>query len=125
MAILPVAAKRIISSSSDVSRMQVGVAARTLRALPKADRQLLAHHGIRIELVGSSSLGDGMLGATSIVRESSGRWVPTRIRIAAKVEGRGPESLSEVIQHEIGHAVSVLREQDRSEDAARRFARAH
>lgn len=93
--------------------------------LPTADRALLARHGLRVTLVPTKSLEDGMLGATSIVRGDDGRWMPTQIRVASRIGGRGAESLSEVVQHEIGHALAVLRRQDRSEDAAHAYARRH
>lgn len=108
------------------------VAARELREakqavakLPKADRALLARHGLRVTLVPTKSLEDGMLGATSIERARDGRWMPTEIRVASRIHGKGAESLAEVVQHEIGHALSVLRDQDRSEDAAHAYARRH
>lgn len=94
-------------------------------ALPAADRALLARRGIRVELVPTASLEDGMLGATSIVRDRDGRWAPTEIRVASRISGRGPESLAEVVQHEIGHAIAVLRDQERGEDAAHAYARRH
>ncbi|MCW2923015.1 MAG: hypothetical protein JWM98_419 [Thermoleophilia bacterium] len=100
---------------------------RTARAavakLPAADRALLAKHGLHVELVGRASLGDGMLGATNVVKVDDGPWTPTSIRVASHIHGRGPSSLAEVVQHELGHAVSVLRHQDRSEDAAEAYAR--
>jgi hypothetical protein len=91
--------------------------------LPAADRALLTRHGLRVQLVPTASLEDGMWGATSIERAASGRWTPTEIRVASRIRGTGVESLAEVVQHEIGHAISVLRSQDRSEDAAGRYAR--
>lgn len=99
------------------------VAQAAVAALPAADRALLAKHGIRVALVPGASLGAGMLGATKVVRAANGRLVPTHIRVAASGAGRGVESLREVIQHEVGHAVSVLRAQDRSEDAAAAYAK--
>lgn len=102
---------------------------RTVRAaiakLPAADRALLARHGLRVQLVPKASLEDGMWGATSIERAKDGRWTPTEIRVASRIKGTGVESLAEVVQHEIGHAISVLRDQDRSEDAAGAYARRH
>ena len=110
-------------SAARVEASELRAARAALAKLPAADRALLARHGLRVELVPSRALEDGMLGATSIVRASDERWTPTRIRIASRIEGRGAESLAEVVQHEVGHAISVLRQQDRSEDAAERYAR--
>jgi hypothetical protein len=101
------------------------VAAAAIAALPKSDRALLAQHGLHVELVPHASLGPGLLGATTVVRTTAGALVPTKIRVASRVHGAGVESLREVVQHEIGHAISVLRAQDGSEDAAEAYARAH
>jgi hypothetical protein len=127
--------RRSTAVSQMVTQQRVAgerVAAREVREtkaavakLPKADRALLAKHGLQVRLVPTKSLEDGMLGATSIVRGRDGRWVPTEIRIASHVHGRGVESLGEIVQHEIGHAISVLRDQDRTEDAAHAYARRH
>lgn len=106
-----------------VRAKDLATARKAIAQLPKADRQLLARYGLRVELVGSAALENGMLGATSIVRDSSDRWVPIQIRVASRLHGKGPDSLAEVVQHEIGHAISVLRGQDRSEDAAEAYAR--
>ncbi len=106
-----------------VTVAQRDVASKAIAALPKADRALLAQHGLRVQLVGAKSLEDGMLGATAVVRGDDGRLRPTGIRVASRIDGVGVESLREVVQHEIGHAVSVLRQQDRSEDAAAAYAR--
>lgn len=106
-----------------VTAKQLQVARAAIAALPKVDRALLARHGLRVELVPTKSLEDGMLGATSIERAAGGRWTPTSIRVASRIDGRGAESLAEVVQHEVGHALGVLRDQDRSEDAAHAYAR--
>jgi hypothetical protein len=106
-----------------VRAKDLATAKAAIAKLPAADRALLAKYGLHVELVGASSLEQGMLGATSVVRDSSDRWVPIQIRVASKLHGRGADSLFEVVQHEIGHAISVLREQDRSEDAAEAYAR--
>ncbi|MCB0877522.1 MAG: hypothetical protein KDC46_00875 [Thermoleophilia bacterium] len=108
-----------------VSASQLTTARVAVSKLPAADRALLARHGLRVELVPATALEDGMLGATSIVRDADGRWAPTTIRVASRIHGRGVESLAEVVQHEVGHAISVLRSQDRSEDAAGAYARTH
>ena len=108
-----------------VSAAQRKVAARAIAALPAADRALLRKLGLKVELIPKQALEDGMLGATSVVRAHDGRLDVTRIRIASKITGRGAESLREVVQHEVGHAISVLRTQDDSEDAAEDYARRH
>lgn len=121
------AAPSLVTSSRDggerVQARELGVARRAIAQLPAADRALLARHGLHVELVPKRALEDGMLGATSIIRGSQEQWVPTRIRVASRIEGSGAESLAEVVQHELGHAISVLRTQDRSEDAAGAYAR--
>jgi hypothetical protein len=126
----PVAAATLVRSSApqrgsqaSVTSSQLRDAQRAVAQLPAADRALLAKHGLRVQLVAARSLEDGMLGATSIVRTADGRWTPTSIRVASRITGRGAESLAEVVQHEGGHALAVLREQDRSEDAAHAYAR--
>jgi hypothetical protein len=106
--------------ASELATVQAAIA-----KLPAADRQLLARHHLHVELVPHQSLGDGMLGATNIVRDRAGLLVPTSIRVASRAHGRGPDALAEVAQHEIGHAVAVLRSQDRSEDAAAQYALDH
>lgn len=120
-------AARLVAPSSDGDRRvrarELAVARAAVAKLPAADRALLARLGLTVELVPRRALEDGMLGATSIVREAGGRWTPTRIRVASRIEGRGQSSLGEVVQHELGHALSVVRSQDRSEDAAERYAR--
>jgi hypothetical protein len=106
-----------------VRARDLATAKAAIAKLPAADRALLAKYGLHVELVAAASLEQGMLGATSVVRDSSDRWVPIQIRVAARTHGKGPDSLFEVVQHEIGHAISVLRDQDRSEDAAEDYAR--
>lgn len=106
------------------NEMQQAVAA--LRALPAADLALIARKGIAIHLVPVSGLEDGLLGATTIIQDDpTSPWVPTKIRIAVRAGLTGSESIGEIVQHEFGHAVSVLRHQDRSEEAAIRYAREH
>ena len=122
-AVTLVTSKRV--SGDAVQARELREARTAVAKLPKADRALLAKHGLRVQLVPAKALEDGMLGATSIVRAADGRWTPTEIRIASKLHGRGAESLAEVVQHEVGHAIAVLRDQDRSEDAAHAYARRH
>jgi hypothetical protein len=113
------------AAGARVTATELRVARAAVAQLPKADRALLARHGLQVRLVPKASLEDGMLGATSIERARDGRWAPTEIRIASRITGKGAESLAEVVQHEIGHALAVLRDQDRSEDAAHAYARRH
>lgn len=106
------------------SEMQQAVAA--LQMLPAADLALIARHKIAIHLVPASGLEDGLLGATTIIQnDPTSPWVPTKIRIAVRAGLTGSESIGEIVQHEFGHAVSVLRTQDRSEAAAIKYAREH
>lgn len=108
---------------ASVRSTELRAARAAVAKLPAADRALLARLGLRVQLVPTRGLEDGMLGATSIVRGRDGRWSPTAIRVASRIDGRGAESLGEVVQHEVGHALAVLRRQDRSEDAAHAYAR--
>lgn len=111
--------------SARVTQRQLAVARSAVAELPAADRALLARRGLRVTLEPRAALEGGLLGATKVQRGEGGNgpWAPRSIRVAARVSGVGAESLREVVQHEIGHALAVLREQDRSEDAARRYAR--
>lgn len=110
------------SGGDGISARQLELARRTLASLPRADRELVARAGVSISLEPRASLGDGVLGACDIVqRHGSSRWEPTGIRIAADTGAK----LAEIIRHEVGHAVAVLRSQDRSEDAAHRYAARH
>ena len=118
-------ASSVVRADSVVTRAQRTVVRAAIARLPAADRVLLAKHGLQVHLVGTKSLEDGMLGATTVVRDDDGRLRPTAIRVASRVHGTGVESLAEVVQHEVGHAISVLRAQDRTEDAAARYARRH
>jgi hypothetical protein len=105
------------------AEMQQALAA--LRALPAADRELVAKAGVKIHLLPVASLEQGMLGATEVVQDDGGRWAPVQIRAAIRSHGVGTESIPEIVQHEFGHAVSVLRRQDRSEEAAIAYAASH
>ena len=108
-----------------VKASELTTARAAIAKLPAADRALLAKRGLHVELVGTASLEDGMWGATAVERDAKERWVPRSIRVASHIHGVGANSLAEVVQHEIGHAISVLRDQDRSEDAAAEYARRH
>lgn len=99
-----------------------------INRLPLADQHLIAQAGIPIRLLPTAGLeaassGKMMLGATTILESSTpGRWSPTVVRVATQTDRTGAEATSEVIQHELGHVVSVLRYGDQSELAAERYA---
>jgi hypothetical protein len=114
-----------VAGDAKVRANELAVARAAVAKLPAADRALLAKRGLHLELVGTKSLEDAMWGATSVERDSAGRLAPTRIRVASHIRGTGANSLAEVVQHELGHAISVIRSQDSSEDAAAAYARAH
>jgi hypothetical protein len=97
-----------------------------MRKLPASDLQLLARRGIVVHLLPVSGLENNLLGATTITQDTdSGTWNPTTIRIAAAAGLKGGQATGEIVQHEIGHAVAVIRRQDRSEAAAIAYARNH
>jgi hypothetical protein len=114
------------SGPNAVTRAELAQAVAAMRRLPAADIALLAERGIRIRLLPTRGLEQGLLGATTILRDDDySEWYPSDIRIAAKAGLRGVESLGEIVQHEIGHAVSVIRYQNRTERAAIAYARSH
>jgi hypothetical protein len=98
-----------------------------LAALPRFDLDFVAKSGVPIRLVPVASLeplatGQALLGATTVV---SGGGDPTRVtmvRVAVRAGRQGHESTREILQHEIGHVVSVLRTGDMSERAAESYA---
>jgi len=94
-----------------------------LQRVPEADRRILVDRGIDIELVPDEVLPDGNIGATTIVSDAGdgGPWRPTAVRIAALGTAPG-EQPADIALHEIGHVVSVVRHQDRSEAAAEDYA---
>jgi hypothetical protein len=97
--------------------------------LPLADQQLVARAGVAIELVPVAALENGILGATAVDELSNGSLQPQLIRVVVRSplsnRGTGRERIGEIVQHEVGHVVSVLRTQDRSEQAAEAYAAAH
>jgi hypothetical protein len=106
-----------------VTRAEMRDVIAAVQQLPAADIALLARHRIAIHLVPAAGLGGSLLGATTIEQSGqSSRWVPTSIRVAVRAGLRGSESTGEIVQHEIGHAIAVLRHQDRSEEAAIAYA---
>lgn len=109
-----------------VTRAEMAEAVAALRRLPAADLALVAGRGVAVHIYPVGGLEDGLLGATTIVQDEAGSaWRPTVIRIAARAGLPGAQSLGEIVQHEFGHAVSVMRIQDRSEDAAIAYAESH
>ena len=107
-----------------VTQAELNQAVVALRQLPAEDLALVGSRGIKIHLYPSAGLEDGLLGATTIVQEAEKlAWQPTQIRIAARANLEGAQATGEIVQHEFGHAVAVLRAQDRSEDAAEAYAR--
>ena len=54
---------------------------------------------------------------------ANGTWRPTLVRVAVRAGLARDEQTSEIVQHELGHVVSVVRTQDRSEAAAINYAR--
>lgn len=95
--------------------------------VPAEDRALLRGAGVRIHILDTdrvpedpaapSGVDGPIVGATAIAAQGpDGPWAPRMIRVAARpVDGT---SMYEVLLHEVGHAVSVLRRQDSSEQAA-------
>lgn len=108
-----------------VSKAEMSQAVAALRMLPAKDLDLIAKRKIHIHLYPVSGLEDGLLGATTIVQNEDSSWRPTTIRIAVRSGLAGTQSIGEIVQHEFGHAVSVIRSQDKSEEAAIRYAAQH
>jgi hypothetical protein len=112
-----------------VTDAELQQALRGIQMLPLADQQLVASLGIPIQLLPVAHLEqvegtvDPVVGAT-LVTGDPGRGKPVSIRIAAHM-AQLPNSTAQVqeaVQHEIGHTVSVVRRQDRSEAAAIAYA---
>ncbi len=109
-----------------VSDLQLRQILLGIAQLPVADQQLLASRGIEIHLLPTGGLEQGLLGATTIVRENASTpWRPTLVRVAVAAGGVGREANSEIVQHEIGHCVSVIERGDNSELAADTYAAEH
>ena len=103
---------------------EIQAAVQGLKTLPAADLKTLAEHGIRIHLFPVDGLEDGLLGATTVVQQDeTSPWVPTKIRVAVRANLPGAQQTSEIVQHEVGHAIAVIKKQDRSEDAAIAYAK--
>lgn len=111
------------NGSAHVSQQALNDTLKALERLPAADLALIANSKIPILLIPVGGLEDSLLGATTIVQDSDGKpWRPTLIRIAVNARDRH-DPTAEIVQHEVGHAVSVIRRQDRSERAAENYAR--
>jgi hypothetical protein len=123
--------RRTTIGGRHVSQGALLQAIRGIQQLPLQHQLLLARSGIAVELLPVTQLeqvegtSQPVLGATAVNQDSDGRWVPTRIRVAtdSPISARGGvNAIAEVAQHEIGHAISVMTTQNRSEDAAIRYA---
>jgi len=114
--------------TATVTQAALAQAVRGIQLLPIPHQQLLARIGIPIQLLPVANLEqvpgtvNPVLGATAVGTDSDGRIVPSQIRIAAASTRAAPYSISEVVQHEIGHAFAVVGRQDTSEAAAERYA---
>jgi len=121
--------KRIVGGQR-VSNMEVLDALRGLAELPGRDLDLLARAGVPIRLLPTASLeatptGAPLLGATTVVGGTHTPPQVTMVRVAVRAGRSGRESTSEILQHEVGHAVSVLTTGDEGEGAAERYAARH
>ena len=114
--------------AATVTQAALAQAIRGIQQLPIAHQQLLARTGIPVQLLPVANLEQvpgtkhPVLGATAVGTDPEGRIVPSQIRIAAASTRTHPYSISEVVQHEIGHAFAVLVSPDTSEAAAARSA---
>lgn len=113
-----------------VSDRELLDAARGVMMLPAADQQRIARAGVPIELLPVASLGVGNLGGpilgSTAIEGSGGTWTPTLVRVVVRSPlSSNPgtrEAIGEIVQHELGHVNAVLTGQDRSEQAAERYA---
>ena len=114
-----------------VTQAELQQAVRGVQLLPLQHQLVIARAGIPIELLPIAQLeqvsgtSQPVLGATAVVQDTNGAWIPTRIRVAVRsplASTNGMNTIGEVTQHEIGHAIAVLGNQDRSEEAAHRYA---
>jgi hypothetical protein len=122
--------QREVVNGRRVSDAQLQQALQGIALLPLADQQLMARTGITIQLLPLVTLnGQKQLGATNVEQMPNGVWVPTTMRIAmlgnAQIPRTGVDAIGETVQHEIGHVVSVVTRQDRSEQAAITYAATH
>lgn len=121
--------RRMTVGNARVTERELHEAIRGILVLPVADQRLIARAGIPVELVPTSALEGGILGATTILQSSAGGWSPSLVRVAVRSplsnQGNGRERIGEIVQHELGHVRAVLLGQDRSEQAAERYALMH
>lgn len=105
-----------------VPKERVQEAASAVELIPPEDKALLESQGLTVDLRNIARAGKGdILGTTTVVSgPPHGRWRPTAITVAGD-PGKGMP-VGFTLLHEVGHAVSVLRHQDRSEDAADEYA---
>jgi hypothetical protein len=109
-----------------VTRGELMDAIRGVSLLPAADVSAIARAGVHLHLLPVANLEDSLLGATSIVRKSESQpWQPTLVRVAVRARLGGEESTPEIVQHELGHVISVMRSQDTTEAAAEGYAKRH
>ena len=103
-----------------VRQEQVQDALSALAQIPIADRVMLVQAGVKIDLLPNARLERNMVGATQVERGDDGIWRPQSIRIAAHA-GLSNSPTRQIVAHEVGHAIAVLRTQDRSELAAEQY----
>lgn len=116
----------MVVNGQRVTKGELMDAIRGVSLLPATDVAAVAQAGVHLQLLPVANLEDSLLGATSIVRKSEGHpWQPTLVRVAVRARLRGEESTPEIVQHELGHVVSVLRSQDTTENAAETYAKRH
>jgi hypothetical protein len=117
-----------------VSDSELQQAIRGVELLPLAHQQVIARLGLPIELVPVQELERApdqpgpVLGLTTIDTNAAGRGVPTRLRVVthSPTASINPvNSITEVVQHEIGHVIAVTSRQDRSEETAIAYATAY
>jgi hypothetical protein len=119
--------KRIGAVRVGQSELQQAIAA--VQLLPINHQQLIARLGIPIELVPVAQLEqmshttEPVVGAT-LIQGDDGRDWPKKIRIAAYQSSHNSR-LGEAVQHEIGHAIAVVANQDTSEQTAIRYAQSY
>jgi hypothetical protein len=117
--------KRI--GSARVGDAELQQAIRGVQALPVAHQMLIARLGLPIELVPVVQLerlpgtSEPVVGAT-LITGPDGAAKPGRIRIAA-YQAQVRSSVTECTQHELGHVIAVVANQDTSEETAEKYAR--
>jgi hypothetical protein len=99
---------------------QVADALSALAQIPLADRILLAQAGLVVDLMPDARFEHDMVGATQVEKDASGRWHPQSIRVATGA-GLQNSPTRHIVAHEVGHAIAVMRTQDRSELAAEQY----